>query len=110
MPVQFIKNLFTRIKTSFDHDPGKMTVHPDRAWLFILGVFFIINLVVASLSFYFFKGISRDNIFIATGEIGESLNTISRDKLNNALDYLRGEDAKFEYLKTHKPAIVDPSK
>ncbi|MEK7581866.1 MAG: hypothetical protein AAB488_00850 [Patescibacteria group bacterium] len=109
-PTQFIKNLFIKIKASFDKDPGKIAVHPDGVWLFILGIFLIINLIIAFLNFYFFRGISRNDIFtVASGKV-ESLNTISREKLNQALEYLRGKDEKFEYLKTHKPVIIDPSK
>ena len=109
-PILFIKNLLTKIKASADKDPGKITIHSDRVWFFILAVFFVINTMVVFFSFYFFKGINSNNIFPTTGSGGETLNTISREKLNQALDYLHAKDANFEYIKNHKPNIIDPSR
>ena len=108
--MQFIKNLITKIKISLDRDPGKIVIHPGRVWMFMFVVFFAINLVIASFSFYFFKSVSNDSPATSADETNGSLNTISREKLNQGLDYLHKKDTNFEYIKNHKPTIIDPSR
>ena len=106
----FIKNLIVRIKSSFDRDPGKIPVHPDRIWFFTIMLFFAVVIAISLFSFYFFRSINSDSYFTTNIGSGDSLNTISREKLNKALEYLHNKEANFEYVKNHKPNIIDPSK
>ena len=107
---QFIKNKATLFKESLDYDPSKFNMHPDKVWFSILAVFIIINLAAVFFSFYLFSRISRGDIFIAGDGQEEKINTFSREKLGDTLNYLREKDAEFKYLETHKPAIIDPSR
>ena len=105
--IQFFKNKIVVLKDLLDQDPGKFEVKPDSVWFVMVVIFCILALCIAAFSFNIFTRISNPVLVESDSGI---LGTISREKLNGALDYLKTKEEKFNYLKNNRPKIIDPSR
>jgi len=104
------KNGESSVPESSDKDPKKSVSRPDLVWRLMLKAFAAACILAAALSFYLYMEIKRENIFGAVNGEKDSLSTASREKLEQALEILRAQDAAGKALEKNPPAVADPSR
>lgn len=107
---KYLKNITGKIRAVSYYDPKKRVISPARDWQRLVVLFLVINVFIAISSAYFFYRINGDDTFIYENGKNAVAGSISRDKIEKAISYLKEKEAMENYLLLHRPDIADPSR
>jgi len=97
----------------FDRDKTKISMFPDRDWMFVVVFFVICAVVVVGVHYYLFVKLADRALFANdvenTGKI-DYASMLDVDKLKQAQQFFDSKSVAFEKASHEDPStIIDPS-
>lgn len=107
---QKIRNLAFKLSAAFDRDPGKFELSTGRDWALTAALFAAAVIAAAAWNSYLYLGISRDEAFSLGAGVAQPGEEITREKVEQAYEYFREKDSRFESVRSNRTPVADPSR
>lgn len=107
---QKFRNLIFRFSTAFDRDPGKFELTTGRDWALAAAACAVLIVSAATWNSYLYLGISHDEAFSLGTSAVQPGEEITREKVEEMYGYFSEKDSRFEYVRSNRAGVADPSR
>lgn len=107
-----IAKLKRMVKGSFEKDPSKIYLHPERDWLILLGLFFLFTTGLSLYSYHIFMTVSEGEAVLVddTYDSVQVQHDRFERELNSTLEYYQEKEIEYNKLVNDPPTVfVDPA-
>jgi len=104
------KKLGGKLTALWDKDRMKLHLHPQRSWLVLLALSFVILVVLVAANLWLFSGVEAEKIFFKEPDIVINVESIRVEEYRETIKLFEGRAENFDDLLENKASFVDPSR